>query len=152
MLSIVEVVSIDLAATTFRRFAEELILLIGKRVAVSTTYNKTYEGDLVGIDENLNIVLNNISGVGDKVFKVVINGKFVQELSLIEKPFDLKALADRLSKVFPGMVKLREDIGAIIVMEKIKVTPEGVEGTGLAAEKVKTVYEQFIKEVKQTQP
>ncbi|MEM3614779.1 MAG: Lsm family RNA-binding protein [Nitrososphaerales archaeon] len=152
MLSIVEVVSIDLAATTFRRFAEELILLIGKRVAVSTTYNKTYEGDLVGIDENLNIVLNNVSGVSDKVFKVVINGKFVQELSLIEKPFDLKALADRLSKVFPGMVKLREDIGAIIVMEKIKVTPEGVEGTGLAAEKVKTVYEQFIKEVKQTQP
>ncbi len=107
---------------------------------------------MVGVDENLNIVLNNVSGVGDKVFKVVINGKFVQELSLIEKPFDLKALADRLSKVFPGMVKLREDIGAIIVMEKIKVTAEGVEGAGLAAEKVKTVYEQFIKEVKQTQP
>ncbi|MEM4726442.1 MAG: Lsm family RNA-binding protein [Nitrososphaerales archaeon] len=148
MLSIVEVVSIDLAATTFRRFAEELILLIGKRVAVSTTYNKTYEGDLVGIDENLNIVLNNVSGVGDKVFKVVINGKFVQELSLIEKPFDLKALADRLSKVFPGMVKLREDIRSIIVMDKIKVTEQGVEGSGLAAERVKSVFDEFIREIK----
>lgn len=107
---------------------------------------------MVGIDENLNIVLDNVSGVGDKVFKVVVSGRCVQELCLVEKPFDLKALADRLSKVFPGMVRLREDIGAIIVMEKIKVTPEGVEGTGLAAEKVKTVYDQFVKEVRQRQP
>jgi len=141
-----------LAATAFRRFVEEVVTLIGKRVAVSTTYNKTYEGDLVGVDENLNIILNNITGAKEKAFKIVINGRFVQEICLVEKPFDLRALADRLNKVFPGMVKLREDIGAIIVMEKIKVTPEGVEGIGLAAEKVKTVYEQFLKEVKQTQP
>jgi len=145
-------VSIDLSATAFRRFAEEVVTLIGKRVAVTTTYNKTYEGDLMGVDENLNIILNNITGTKEKAFKIIVNGRFIQEISLIEKPFDLKALADRLNKVFPGMVKLREDIGAIIVMEKIKVTPEGVEGTGLAAEKVKTVYEQFLKEIKQTQP
>jgi len=147
-----EEVSRDLAATAFRRFAEEVVTLIGKRVSVSTTYNKTYEGDLIGVDENLNIILNNVTGAKEKAFKIIINGRFIQEISLVEKPFDLKALADRLSKVFPGMVKLREDIGAIIVMEKIKVTPEGVEGTGLAAEKVKTVYEQFLKEIKQTQP
>jgi len=147
-----EEVSRDLAATAYRRFTEEVVTLIGKRVAVSTTYNKTYEGDLIGVDENLNIVLNNVTGAKEKAFKIIINGRFIQEISLIEKPFDLKALADRLSKVFPGMVRLREDIGAIIVMEKIKVTPAGVEGTGLAAERVKEVYEQFLKEVKQTQP
>lgn len=142
----------DLAAAQFRRFAEEVVTLIGKRVAVTTTYNKTYEGDLIGVDEHLNIILNNVSGVRERIFKIVLNGIFVQEVCLVEKPFDLKALADRLSKVFPGNVKLREDIGAIIVMERIKVTPGGVEGTGLAAEKVKEVYEKFVKEVKPQQP
>lgn len=142
----------NLAAAQFRRFAEEVVTLIGKRVAVTTTYNKTYEGDLIGVDEHLNIILNNVSGVRERIFKIVLNGIFVQEVCLVEKPFDLKALADRLSKVFPGNVKLREDIGAIIVMERIKVTPGGVEGTGLAAEKVKEVYEKFVKEVKPQQP
>jgi small nuclear ribonucleoprotein (snRNP)-like protein len=145
-------VSRNLAAAQFRRFAEEVVTLIGKRVAVTTTYNKTYEGDLIGVDEHLNIILNNVSGVRERIFKIVLNGIFVQEVCLVEKPFDLKALADRLSKVFPGNVKLREDIGAIIVMERIKVTPGGVEGTGLAAEKVKEVYEKFVKEVKPQQP
>jgi len=145
-------VSRDLSAAQFRRFTEEVVMLIGKRVAVTTTYNKTYEGELIGVDEHLNIILNNVSGVGERVFKIILNGLFVQEICLVEKPFDLKALADRLSKVFPGNVKLREDIGAIIVMERIKVTPTGVEGTGLAAEKVKEVYEKFIKEMKPSQP
>ncbi len=140
-----------MAVTVFRRFSEEIVSLIGKRVSVSTTYNKTYEGDLEGLDEHLNIILNNVSGAGERVFKLVINGNFIQEIGLVEKPFDLKALADRLNKVFPGMVRFREDIGAIMVMDKIKVTPQGVvEGTGLAVEKVKAVYDQFVRETKQT--
>jgi len=58
-------------------------------------------------------------------------------------------LSERLNRIFPGLVKLREDVGAIIVMDKIKVTEQGVvEGVGLAAERAKTVYEEFLKESK----
>jgi hypothetical protein len=67
----------------------------------------------------------------------------------VEKPFDLKALADRVEKVFPTMVKLYEDKGFIWVMDKVKLTENGVvEGSGPAAERVQKVYEQFIGEVK----
>jgi hypothetical protein len=67
----------------------------------------------------------------------------------LEKPFDFKALSDRLSRVFPGLVKIREDVGAIIVMDKIKVTQGGIqEGTGLAAERVKSIFDEFIRETK----
>jgi len=67
----------------------------------------------------------------------------------LEKPFDLKGLADRLSRVFPGLVKIREDVNAIIVMDKIKVTEHGIEeGTGLAADRVKSIYEEFMREFK----
>ena len=80
---------------------------------------------------------------------MIINGDFVKEIRLIEKPFDFKGLAERLSRVFPGLVKLREDIGAIIVMDKIKITEHGVvEGSGLAAERAKAIFEEFIRETK----
>lgn len=116
---------------------------------METSDGRNYQGDLLGVDESLNLILDHVTGAGENVFKVVLNGDYVKELRLVEKPFDLKALADRLSRVFPGLVRLREDIGAILVMEKIKVTEQGVvEGTGLAAERVKSVYEEFMREVK----
>jgi small nuclear ribonucleoprotein (snRNP)-like protein len=136
-------------AAIFRRFGEELITLIGRKVSVETSDGKVYLGDLVGIDENLSIVLDNVSGAGEDVFKLVLNGSFVKQIKLVEKPFDLRALAERLGRVFPGLVKLREDVGAIIVMDKIKVTEDGVvEGSGLAADRVKSVYEEFMKEIR----
>ena len=81
--------------------------------------------------------------------KLMVNGSFVKEIKLLERPFDFKALADRLSRIFPGLVKIRDDIGAIIVMDKIKVTEFGLEeGSGLAASRVKAIYDEFLKESK----
>ncbi|MGH9954423.1 MAG: Lsm family RNA-binding protein, partial [Nitrososphaeraceae archaeon] len=42
-----------------------------------------------------------------------------------------------------------EDVGAIIVMDKIKVTQAGIEeGFGLAADRVKAIYDEFTRETK----
>jgi len=81
--------------------------------------------------------------------RVFLSGNIIAQISSTEKPFDLKALANRLEKVFPTMVKLYEDKGFIWVMEKVKLTERGVaEGSGPAAERVQRVYEQFISEAK----
>jgi hypothetical protein len=86
---------------------------------------------------------------GRVVHRVVLNGSVVAQILAVEKPFDLRALADRLEKVFPTLVKLYEDKGFIWVMEKIKVTEKGVvEGSGPAAERVQKVFSQFMSEVK----
>jgi hypothetical protein len=91
------------------------------------------------------LVLNDVEGTG--ILKMIINGVFVKEIKLMEKPFDFKALSERLSKVFPGLVRIREDVGAIIVMDKIKVTETGVEeGSGLAADRVRVIYDEFMRE------
>lgn len=132
----------------YKRFNDEIVALIGRRVVVETSEGRVYEGDLLGMDEKLDLILDNVTGAGENVYKVVLNGSFVKEMRLVEKPFDLRALAERLNRVFPGLIKLREDIRAIIVMDKIKVTEQGVEGTGLAAERVKAVYEEFVRESK----
>ena len=104
-----------------------------------------YEGDLSGIDENLNVIVDNLSINNNNAFKIIMNGKFIKEIKLIEKPFDLKKLASNLDKVFPGLIKLREDIGVIIVMERFKVTEKGIiEGSGITADRIKKVYDETI--------
>jgi small nuclear ribonucleoprotein (snRNP)-like protein len=136
-----------MAAVVARKFGEEMVQFLGKKVAVETADQKVYNGILTGIDEKLDVVLDKIEGQG--ILKVLLNGSFVKEIKLLEKPFDFKALSDRLSRVFPGLVKIREDVGAIIVMDKIKVTQGGIqEGTGLAAERVKSIFDEFIRETK----
>lgn len=136
-----------MSALTIRKFYEEILQFVGKKVLIETSYDKSYSGTLSAIDEKLDIVLENVEGQG--ILRIIINGSFVKEIKLLEKPFDLKGLADRLSRVFPGLVKIRDDVKAIIVMDKIKVTEYGIEeGSGLAADRVKSIYEEFMREFK----
>ncbi|MDG6997835.1 MAG: Lsm family RNA-binding protein [Nitrososphaerota archaeon] len=130
-----------------RRFAEELVAMVGRKVNVTTADGKQYSGDLLGVDEKLNLILGSVIGA-ESSMRVVLNGTFVHEIDLLERPFDLRSLNERLAKAFPGMTKLREDIGAIIVMDSIKVTEKGVvEGADrLSATRVKQIYEEFARE------
>ena len=122
--------------------------MVGRRVSVTTGDGKQYQGDLLGVDENLNLIMGSVIGSSEGSLKVVLNGAFVKEINLLEKPFDLKALNERLGRAFPGMTKLREDIGAIIVMDSIKVTEKGVvEGADrLSATRVKQIFDEFSRE------
>ncbi|MCX8188526.1 MAG: Lsm family RNA-binding protein [Nitrososphaeria archaeon] len=133
-----------------KKFAEELANLVGKKVNVETVDGLKFSGELSGISENLNIILSNVVG-GENVSKVVINGNFVKRIELVEKLFDLKALAMRLEKYFPNNVKLMEELGTILVMDKIKVTEKGVEGTGLATVRVREIYEEYLRETAKRQ-
>src|SRR5919206_605816 len=136
-----------MAAVVSRKFSEETLQFLGKKVSIETSDQKIYNGTLTGIDEKLDVVLDNVDVQG--ILKLILNGSFVKQIKLMEKPFDFKALSDRLSRVFPGLVKIREDVGAIIVMDKIKVTQTGIEeGSGLAADRVKAIYDEFAKETR----
>ena len=123
--------------------------MVGKRVNVQTSDGRQYQGDLIGIDEKLNLIMSSVMGsTSENTVRVVLNGTFVKEINLLEKPFDLKALNERLSRAFPGMTKLREDIGAILVMDSIKVTEKGVVegGDRLSATRVRQIYDEFARE------
>lgn len=134
-----------------RRFFSEIAALLDKKVTVATSDGKSYSGTLVGINpDDISLCLSEARDeTGLTLHKVVLNGNVVTRIFAVEKPFDLKSLAERLERVFPTMVKLYEDKGFIWVMDKIKVTEKGVaEGTGPAAERVQKVYQQFLSEIK----
>ncbi len=135
-----------------RRFLSEVSALIDKTVMVTIANNKTYTGTLIGIyPENLSLCLAEAKDEkGQIIHRVILSGNVVAQILAIEKAFDLRGLAERLEKVFPRMVRLYEKEGFIWVMDKIKVTENGiVEGSGPAAERVQRVYSQFISEIKQ---
>ncbi|MBS7635583.1 Lsm family RNA-binding protein [Candidatus Bathyarchaeota archaeon] len=134
-----------------RRFVVEVSSFIDKTVSVVTIDGKTYTGTLVGIDPgSLSLCLADATYPnGQSIPKILLSGSRVAEILSIEKPFDLKGLAERLERVFPRMVKLYEKEGFIWVMDRVKVTREGVvEGTGPAAERVQRVYQQFMQETR----
>ena len=136
-----------MSALVSRKFGEETLQFLGKKVSIETSDNKVYSGTLAGIDDKLDVVLDNVQGLG--ITKLILNGSFVREVRLMEKPFDFKALSDRFTRVFPGLVKVRDDIGAIIIMDRIKVTQSGVEeGSGPTADRVRQIYDDFMKETR----
>lgn len=132
-----------------RKFLGELGSLVDRIVMVITVNDKKYTGTLSGIDpESLTLSLSDARDEkGTQTHKIFLNGSTVAQIFTIEKPFDLKALSERLEKVFPTMIRLYEDKGFIWVMEKIKVTDKGVvEGSGPIAERAQRVYDMFAKE------
>ena len=134
-----------------RRYNSEVSALIDLTVTVVTVDNKTYTGTLIGVNpSNLSLVLADAKDPKGRIIpKAVLSGGTVAQILSIEKAFDLKGLAERLERVFPRMVKLYEKEGFIWVMDRVKVTEEGVaEGSGPAAERVERVYSQFVREMK----
>lgn len=134
-----------------RKYFTEVSALADKNVIVITANGKKFSGLLIGINpDDLSLCLSEAKDEEGKIMhRIFLNGNIVAEIFTVEKPFDLKALADRLEKVFPTMVRLYEDKGFIWVMDKVKLTEKGVvEGSGPAAERVQKVYELFMGEVK----
>ena len=116
---------------------------------VHTSDGKNYTGVLSGIDtETMSMCLTSAKDDSENTMdKLFINGNRVFQVYTVEKGFDLRSLAERLERVFPRMVKLIEEAGVIVVMDKIRVTEKGIiEGRGPAAERVQKIYEEFVKE------
>lgn len=134
-------------------FTTEVNRLIGKKVVVVTQSGEEFSGVLASLDiDTFSVILNNVELRGGGVLpKVVLNGRDVKRIELKKAIIDLKKLAERIERVFPKMVQYNEEAGVIIVMNRIRVTENGVvEGSGLAAEKVSEIYNEFVKEISES--
>ena len=131
-----------------RKFMEEITSLLQKPITLVTTDGKNYHGTLSGVDSRtLSVCLTEAKDNAGVVFrKLFVNGDKVVQIFSSEKPFNLQALAERLERVFPRMIKVNEGAGIIVVMDRIRVSEKGmIEGTGPAAERVQKVYDEFVK-------
>ncbi len=138
----------DVAA--MRAFNREMAAVIGATIETELTNGKKYSGTLVGIDQNtLSIILSDVV-VGDNegsLPKIFIYGPSIVSFSVAEKEITLEGLAKELEKQFPpGGIQFFPDTGIIVVMNRIRITPEGVDGTGPLYERVRDVAEPWLRE------
>jgi len=128
----------------------ELNSLINKEVIIEFKDGSKVKGVLKAIDpSSLNIVIGSPI-IGKERFKIVVySGELIKAIYIREREINLNDLRRKLERVFPRMVEYRASEKALIVMNKIKVTEEGVFGEpGPVYNRVKKVYDEYIEEIK----
>ena len=137
----------DVAA--MRAFNRELAAVVGATVEVVINTGKTYAGTLKGIDQNtLSIVLSDVVADGEtSIPKIFIYGSSIISFSVAEREISLEGIAKELEKTFPpGGVQFYHDTGIILVMNKIRISKDGIEGSGPLYERVAVIADDWLKE------
>ena len=91
-----------MSALARRRYFEQLSTLMSNLVTVMTIDGKKHVGVLEGYNpDTLSVCLSDAKDEkGNVVHRIFLSGSAVSQIYTTEKPFDLKALANRLEKVF----------------------------------------------------
>ncbi|MHA2046773.1 MAG: Lsm family RNA-binding protein [Candidatus Thorarchaeota archaeon] len=137
----------DVAA--MRAFNRELAAVVGATVEVVINTGKTYSGTLKGIDQtSLSIILSDVIAEGEtSIPKIFIYGSSIVSFSVAEREVSLEGLAKELEKTFPpGGVQFYPETGIILVMNKIRISKDGLEGSGPLYERVAVIAEDWLKE------
>ncbi|MGD9394852.1 MAG: Lsm family RNA-binding protein [Candidatus Thorarchaeota archaeon] len=137
----------DVAA--MRAFNRELAAVVGATVEVVINTGKSYAGTLKGIDQNtLSIVLSDVVADDEtNIPKIFIYGSSIVSFSVAEREISLEGLAKELEKTFPpGGVQFYPDTGIILVMNKIRISKDGIEGSGPLYERVAVIADDWLKE------
>ncbi|MHA1944248.1 MAG: Lsm family RNA-binding protein [Candidatus Thorarchaeota archaeon] len=137
----------DVAA--MRAFNRELAAVVGATVEVVINTGKTYSGTLKGIDQNtLSIILSDVTADGEtSIPKIFLYGASIVSFSVAEREISLEGLAKELEKTFPpGGVQFYPDTGIILVMNKIRISKDGIEGSGPLYERVAVIADDWLKE------
>lgn len=135
-----------------RRLRQELYSLLDHVVVVRLSDGTKYEGRLKGIDVDgltLHLVLEDVRDAsGNEVPKVFISGGRISEIILKEKAlFNAREFAsyvvDRL-KVRPDAVRVDEVLNVVRFLDRYVVSEKGVEGSGPFAEKLYSVWQEYM--------
>ncbi|NHJ86723.1 MAG: hypothetical protein FK734_14760 [Asgard group archaeon] len=134
-------------------FNRELANLDGKYITIITTTGKSYNGLLKAWNpDTFDVCIANVQEGKNNYFKVILRGTVISEVLIPEKPFDLQALAEVLRErlnLLEADVKLFEDARIIQVLNKVKVSEKGVEGTGPVADRVRAVFDQHMNDLQE---
>ncbi len=135
-----------------RRLRQELYSLLDHVVEVRLSDGTRYEGKLRGIDVDgltLHIVLESARDPSGREFpKVFVSGSRLSEILLKEVAvFNAKEFAayaiERL-KIRADSVKVDEILNVVRFLDRYVVSERGVEGSGSFAEKLYSVWQEYM--------
>jgi small nuclear ribonucleoprotein (snRNP)-like protein len=137
-----------MSSAASRGFMNELTIFQGKRVQVVMSNGKLYIGLLRALEpRSLNLILAEAICDAKEYHRVFLSGQNIIELTLADKPFDLEGLAEELANMFQAQnVKLFSEAGVIRVLDRFKISEDGVVGEGPVADRIRSIYDKFLAE------
>jgi len=137
-----------------RRVATDLNSLLDKTVIVRLTNNKVYDGVLTSYELSpFLLVLTNVKdNDNNSYYKVILNGTFISEILVKSSPiFNPREFADLVAKelnIRTADIKVYEEAGIVVILDKIKVSESGVEGSGPLAQRIYDLFNDYINKKK----
>ncbi|BAJ50683.1 nuclear ribonucleoprotein [Candidatus Caldarchaeum subterraneum] len=137
------------SAVASKRFSDEFALIMDRVVKVVTS-SGVYTGRVLAYNPNdYSLWLADAKEESGNVYsKIFLAGAGIIRIEVLETGPDMSALVERLNRLFPNLVVYHKESDTIVVMDRIRVSREGVFGEGPAAERVRKVYEEFMREQK----
>jgi hypothetical protein len=134
-------------AIASKRFNDEFALILDKTVKVVASTG-VYTGRVLAYNPgDYSLWMADVKEEkGETYSKLFLAGHSILRVEVLETGPDLSQLAERLNRLFPNLVVYHKESDTIVVMDRLRVTREGVFGEGPAAERVKRVYEEFMRE------
>ncbi|AAY80044.1 Lsm family RNA-binding protein [Sulfolobus acidocaldarius] len=133
-----------------RRISGDLGSLLDKTIIVKLNNNKVYSGVLSSFEVSPFMVslLNAKDNDNNMYYKVIINGNMITEILVKSAPlFDPREFADVITKELnlrTTDIKVYEEAGVVTILDRVKVTENGVEGSGPLAQKVYDIFNSYI--------
>ncbi|ADL18716.1 Like-Sm ribonucleoprotein, core [Acidilobus saccharovorans 345-15] len=141
----------SIATEPARRFTAKLNSLIDHVVIVTTSDGKTYTGKLTGFDPStLSVVIEEAKdSSGNQWPIIIISGSRLAEIKVGESEvFNAKEFMEfllRFGNIDRSQVKVYEDANVVEVSRTIRVSKNGVEGSGPLAQKVNTLFREYLR-------
>lgn len=140
------------ASEAVRRLTVKLNSMLGKKVSVTTTSGKRFSGVLAGIDpSSMTLILENAVEEGSpdsSIPLVVVSGNVLAEIYASEESlFKAREFAEFIVKyggIARHQVKLYDDVN-VVEVGGVRVTENGVEGSGILAQKIYTLYREYMR-------
>jgi small nuclear ribonucleoprotein (snRNP)-like protein len=139
--------------TATRRMFSELNALLDKEVILKLKNGKTLRGTLHGFDHSLNILLKNASEDDQSYPIILVYADSILSLGAAESPlFNPEEFAKIVSQklnIRETDIKVFPEAGVVVVLNNIRISEKGVEGSGPLAHKIYGLFTEYIEAKKQ---
>jgi len=136
-----------------RRVISELNSLLERQVIIRLKNGKVLKGTLYGFDERMNVLLKGATEEGGSSYPVMlIMAESIESIASIESPMFnpeefARVVVNRLN-IRDADVKAYPEAGVLVVLNSIRVSEKGVEGSGPLAHKIYGLFTEYMESKK----
>jgi len=136
-----------------RRVISELNSLLERQVIIRLKNGKVLKGTLYGFDERMNVLLKGATEEGGSSYPVMlIMAESIESIASIESPIFnpeefARVVVSRLN-IRDADVKAYPEAGVLVVLNSIRVSEKGVEGSGPLAHKIYGLFTEYMENKK----